>query len=674
MGVEMRGFRGGAQLSGRSPRGPAVRDAHSPVRGGARETLQRSERELADFFDNVPVPLQWVGADGTILRANRAELAMLGYAAEEYIGHNIAEFHADGSETGEMLQRLVAGQALCGHRTRLRCKDGSLKAVRIDSSAYVEDGRFVHARCVTRDVTEEQGAEETALRLATIVECSDDAIVGKTLDGVITSWNRGAERIFGYTADEMIGQPIVRLMPPDRINDFPRILATLQRGERVDHFETERLRKDGRRIQVSITVSPIRDARGNIIGASKIARDVTERKHNEEVRAQLLASEREARAEAEAALRMRDEFLSTVSHELRTPLAAVLGWVNVLKAGATGDKAAAAVQAIERAGRAQAKLIEDLLDVSRAISGQMRLDLRLVDLPAVLRQAVDAIRPTAATKGVHLEMRVDESAGPVAGDVDRLQQIAWNLLSNAVKFTPSGGTVELCLERRAIDVCLTVRDTGCGIPREFLPYVFERFRQAERADSRRTGGLGLGLAIVRHLVELHGGAVAVASEGEGRGATFTVTLPLTMIAASALAHGAGGRLVGVRVLVIDDDPDTRDAVQLVLQGHGAHVTVAGTSAQAHARLSDSPPDIIISDLRLPDQDGYDLLRAVRAIDRFRSTPAIAITGLDSDDRIEDALTAGYDLRLGKPIEAEALVNAVTDLLTRIRTAAGGRRA
>jgi PAS domain S-box-containing protein len=639
----------------------------SARRGGAREALERSQRELADFFDNAPVPLRLVGADGTILRANRAELALLGYAAEDYIGRHIADFHVDRSVIGEMLERLSRGEALCGYKARLRCKDGSIKFVRIDSSAYFEDRRFVHTRCMTRDMTEEQNAEETAVRLATLVECSDDAIVGKTLDGVITSWNRGAERIFGYTADEMIGQPILRLMPPDRVDDFPRILATLQRGERVDHFETERLCKDGRRIQVSITVSPIRDASGNIIGASKIARDVTERKRSEEALARLLASERQARAEAETALRTRDEFLSIVSHELRTPLASILGWVNVLKAGASGDKAAAAVQAIERSGRAQAKLIEDLLDVSRVITGQMRLDLRLVDLPAVLRQAVDTIRPTAGTKGVRLDVHLDETAGPVAGDVDRLQQIAWNLLSNAVKFTPSGGTVELRLQRRAIDVCLTVRDTGRGIPPAFLPYVFERFRQAERADSRRTGGLGLGLAIVRHLTELHGGAVAVASEGEGHGATFTVTLPLTMLAESAGDAAAASRLSGVRVLVIDDDPDTRDALQLVLQGHGAQVTAAGSGAEARACIASAAPDVIISDLRLPGEDGYDLLRAMRAIDRFRSTPAIAITGLDSDDRIEAAESAGYDLRLGKPIDAEALVNAVTDLLTRIRT-------
>ncbi|HYD47273.1 MAG TPA: HAMP domain-containing sensor histidine kinase, partial [Terriglobales bacterium] len=268
------------------------------------------------------------------------------------------------------------------------------------------------------------------------------------------------------------------------------------------------------------------DAAGRIIGASKIARDVTERKLAEAEQARLLAAERRARAQAEAAIRSKDEFLSVISHELRTPLAAILGWVNVLKSGVSGEKAAKALSTIERSGRAQAKLIEDLLDVSRIITGRMRLDLRLTDLPAVISQAIDTVRPTADAKRVNLTSHCDPSAGPVVGDVDRLQQIVWNLLSNAIKFTPSGGSVELRLSRQRSHVRLTVTDTGRGIERDFLPFIFERFSQADRADSRRHGGLGLGLAIVRHLAELHGGMVSVQSEGEGKGSTFTVTLPL----------------------------------------------------------------------------------------------------------------------------------------------------
>ena len=375
-----------------------------------------------------------------------------------------------------------------------------------------------------RDVGD--GSDLAARYLASIVESSDDAIVGKTLDSIVTSWNRGAERIFGYTAEEMIGQSIYRIIPRDRWDEETTIIETLRRGERVDHFESVRLRKDGRQIDVSLTISPIRDARGRIVGASKIARDVTERKLLDAERERLLQEAERARVDAEAANRAKDEFLSVVSHELRTPLAAMLGWVGVLKTGAKGDRAARALETIERSGRAQAKLIEDLLDASRMITGKLRLDLRLVDLPTVLRQAIDVIRPTAEVKGVGVEAQLDPSAGPVVGDIDRIQQIAWNLLSNAVKFTPKRGSIRIALERGDSEVQLTVSDTGRGIAPTFLPFIFERFRQAETAEVRRTGGLGLGLAIVRHLVEMHGGSVSAASEGEGRGATFTVTIPL----------------------------------------------------------------------------------------------------------------------------------------------------
>ncbi len=637
--------------------------AEAAARHAAQKALERSEHELADFFDNGPVPLHWVGGDGTILRANRAELDLLGYTAEEYIGHHISEFHVDQPVVDEMLARLTCGETLNGFEARVRCRDGAIKCVRIDSNAYFEGNAFVHTRCVTRDVTHEKYAAEVTARLAAIVESSDDAIVSKTLEGIVTSWNRGAERIFRYTAAEMIGRSITTLFPADRQNEEPSILERIRRGERIEHYETERVRKDGRRIHVSITVSPIVDATGRIIGASKIARDVSDRRQAEETRLRLLESERQARAAAEAAMRTKDEFLSVVSHELRTPLASILGWVNVLKSGATGDKVHRAVESIERSGRAQAKLIEDLLDVSRVITGKMRLDLRLVDLPAAMRQAAEVISPTASAKGVELLVHIDEDAGPVAGDLDRLQQIAWNLLSNAVKFTPSGGTVELCLERRDDDACLIVRDTGRGITRDLLPFIFERFRQADQADSRRHGGLGLGLAIVRHLVELHGGGVAVASDGEGCGATFTVKLPLPT---------GGGResevparlLAGLRVLVVDDDFDVLDGLRIVLEGQGARVTVAGSMREACDLLRESAPDVAISDIRLRDADGYALVRELRASDRLRKIPAIAITGLDSDNRVERATEAGFDLCLGKPVDSGTLVNAIFSLVTK----------
>ena len=391
-----------------------------------------------------------------------------------------------------------------------------------------------------RDVTDRHLAEITSRRLAAIVASSDDAIIGKNLNSIITSWNFGAERIFGYTADEMIGTSIMRLIPPDRQEEEREILSRIRRGERFDHFETIRLAKDGRQLNVSITVSPIKDSTGHVIGASKVARDITERKRAEKAlkkaieeaeaanreRLYLLDSEREARSEAERASRMKDEFLATLSHELRTPLNAVLGWANILRLGKLqGEELKQGLETIERNARVQAQIIEDLLDMSRIISGKIRLDVQRIDLPAILNESIETLRATAEAKGVRLQALVDLFTGPISGDPDRLQQVFWNLLNNAIKFTPKDGKVQVLLKRVNSHVEVSVIDTGEGIAPDFLPYVFDRFQQGDPSTTRRHGGLGLGLSIVKQLVELHGGNVHVKSGGIGQGATFTVRLP-----------------------------------------------------------------------------------------------------------------------------------------------------
>ena len=394
-----------------------------------------------------------------------------------------------------------------------------------------------------RDVTAERLGDPLA-RLAAIVESSDDAIVGKTLTGIITSWNEGARRLFGYTADEMIGQPIHRIMPPDRVDDMYRILARIRDGQRVEHFETERVRKDGERIQVSLTVSPIRDASGRIVGASKIARDVTDRRRAEAAlaayaleNARLYEAERHARAEAEAASRAKDDLLSIVSHELRTPLTSIMGWVTLLRHGRLDENGARrALETIERNGRVQRELIDDLLDVSRIVSGQLWLELENVDLLSACEAAIEALRPDAVAKGVRIEASLVSAT--VVGDATRLQQVVSNLIANAVKFTPEGGHVSVALASDGGHATLVVSDDGVGIEPEFLPFVFEPFRQAEDVRKRKCGGLGLGLTIVRNLVERQGGTVAVASDGAGRGAVVTVTLPLVATPHPALGDAS----------------------------------------------------------------------------------------------------------------------------------------
>jgi PAS domain S-box-containing protein len=320
-----------------------------------------------------------------------------------------------------------------------------------------------------RDVSERHLAEITSHRLAAIVASSDDAIIGKDLNSVITSWNLGAERIFGYTADEMIGTSIMRLIPSDRQDEEQEILSHIRRGERFDHFETIRLAKDGRQLNLSITVSPIKDSAGHVVGASKVARDITERLF-------LLDSEREARSQAERASRIKDEFLATLSHELRTPLNAVLGWVSLLqREGLQAAERKKGLDTVERNARAQVQIIDDLLDLSGIISGKVRLEVQRVDLPAVLNESIETVRPTAEAKGIRLQTVVDPFAGPISGDPSRLRQIFWNLLSNAIKFTAKNGKVQVLLERVNSHVEVSVIDTGEGIAAEFLPYVFDRF-------------------------------------------------------------------------------------------------------------------------------------------------------------------------------------------------------
>ena len=364
-------------------------------------------------------------------------------------------------------------------------------------------------------------------RLAAIVESSDDVIVSKTLGGIITSWNPAAERIFGWTEAEAVGQHITLIVPEDRWAEEDDVLAHIRRGERVDHFETVRRSKDGRLVDMSITVSPVKNAAGHIVGASKVARDITERRRMEDLRALLLAREQEARRQAEALNTAKDELLATVSHELRTPLNSIFGWARMIQSGDLDEAGRArAVTTILRNASAQARLVDDLLDLSRIVAGRMRLDFERVNLNATIEAALETVRPAARAKDITLVAVLDDSLGTVEGAPDRLQQVVWNLLMNSVKFTPSGGRVEISSQRGAEAATIVVTDTGQGIAAEVLPHVFEPFRQEDSSITRAQSGLGLGLTLVRRLVELHGGTVVAESSGKGRGATFTVSLPL----------------------------------------------------------------------------------------------------------------------------------------------------
>jgi len=535
--------------------------------------------------------------------------------------------------------------------------------------------------------------EHARLLLAAIVASSEDAIVSKTLQGIVTSWNSAAERLFGYSAREMIGQSITRVIPEELQYEETEILRKLRKGERIERYETVRVTKDGRRLDISLTISPVRDAHGTVVGAAKIAHNITDRRRAErdlqDREAQLsklvaereffLASERSARSEAERLSQLKDEFLATLSHELRTPLNAILGWTTLLrKSNLPAHDFERGLETIERNVRIQTEIINDLLDMSRIISGKLHLEVRPVSLHEVIENAIEAVRQSAEAKRIRVLPVLDTRIGTVRGDPNRLQQVLWNLLSNAIKFTPKGGRVQVVLERVSSHVELSVTDNGIGIPADFLPYVFERFRQADASTTRRFGGLGIGLSLVKTLVEMHGGSVRVKSPGENQGSTFTVALPIAHVdsdeqdRANKTRPGGAGyvgtpelpRLDNVRILVVDDEPDGRELIARILQERGAKPQAAESGADALRLLSEQNFDVLLSDIGMAAMDGFDLIRRVRSFDEKRQSPlpAIAITAYARPEDRQRSLLAGFHMHLSKPIDPRELVASVAGLL------------
>ena len=621
--------------------------------------------------------------DGIITSWNRGAEKLFGYSAEEAIGQHItliipAERHA---EEDDILARLRRGEKIDHFETVRQTKDGRRLEISLTVSPIRDSqGQIIGASKVARDITERKRADETRERLATIVESSDDAIIGKTLEGIITSWNRGAEKLFGYSAEEAIGRQITLIIPVERHAEEDDILARLRRGEKIDHFETVRQAKDGRRLEISLSVSPIRDSQGRIIGASKVARDITEQKLMEVERARVAEKERAALQSAEEANRLKDDFLAMVSHELRNPLNSIVGWAGLLRSGKLNEQTMErAVEAIFKASHAQDKIIGDLLDISRIVSGRLRLDVRPLQLVAVLEEAIDTIRPAADAKQIRLQSLLDPAASPMAGDPDRLRQVFWNLLSNAVKFTPKGGRVQILSQRIDSHVEIIVSDTGIGIGPALLPHVFERFRQGDKGTNRQSSGLGLGLAIVRHLVELHGGTVRAESKGDGEGASFTVRLP-TLIALSAIeekdrVHPVMEEIMPVqdipslknlKVLVVDDEAGAREVAAAILSQADADVRVAGSADDALAVLDEWQPDVLVADIGMPEVDGYEFIREVRlrSPENGGTIPAAALTAYArTQDRLR-VLSEGYQMHVPKPIQPAELITVVASLAKR----------
>jgi PAS domain S-box-containing protein len=614
--------------------------AHETVLKEREAESRLQSAQLAAFVDTAAIGLHRVGPDGIILWANDAELQTLGYAPQEYIGHHIAEFHADGAD---ILARLQRGERLLEYPAVMKCKDGSLKSVLIDSSVLWDDGQFVHTQCFTRDVTERRHAEEARALLAAIVEASDDAIVSKSLDGVITSWNTGAERIFGYSAAEAVGRPIDLIIPPDRIDEEREILRRLRAGQRIQHYETIRRTRHGRLLDISLSLSPVRDPTGRVVGASKIARDVTDR--------------RRAEAEREESNRRKDEFIAILAHELRNPLAPVRTAARYLKlAGQATPDAERQVDMIERQVAQMSRLIDDLLDVSRISRGALQLRRERFACAEVVEAAVDACAEEIQAKKHDLRVRLPTERIEVQADRERLVQVLCNLLGNAAKYTPAGGHLDLAVAVATPGMLeLSVRDDGIGIPPEKLTEIFDLFARVDDSLERQ-GGLGIGLTLVRQLVELHGGTIEARSGGIGRGSDFILRLPIVVAAETAAAAPAELPHAGapLRILVADDNEDAAEGLMLLLElsGHDVHVVFDGDAAvAAAARLR---PDVALVDIGMPKRNGYEVARRIREQPWGADVHLVALTGWGQQSDKRQAQEAGFDLHLVKPVAPERL--------------------
>ncbi len=615
---------------------------------------REAEWELADFVENAPMALHKVGPDGMILWANQAELDLLGYQPEEYVGHHVTAFHADQAAIAEILGKLRRGEDVHSYPARLRCKDGSVKEVLIDSNACFRDGNFAYSRCFTRDATEIREAEKDRALLAAIVESSDDAIVSKTLDGTIRSWNGGAEWLFGYTAREAVGRPITLIIPPERHEEERQILDRLRRGERIDHFETVRVSKDGRRMDISLTISPIRDGVGNIVGASKVARDITDRKRAEQ-----------ALREAD---RRKDEFLATLAHELRNPLAPIRNSLHILRMGDGPDRAERELlEVMERQVQHLSRLVDDLLEVSRISRGKISLKKDRLDLAAVLGQAVETSKPLIEAAGHRITVSLPPEPITLNGDLVRLAQIFANLLNNAARYTENGGCITVRARREGSQAVVSIRDTGIGIPRDMLSCVFEMFAQVENPLRRSREGLGIGLSLVRTLVSMHGGTVEAHSEGVGHGSEFVVRLPAAEPdqPAPGTARCPGVRAAPAipshRILAVDDNRDAADSLGHLLRLLGAVVHVAYDGSSALEAMRTHRPSVVLLDIGMPGMDGHEVARRVRQDPELRDLTLIALTGWgQKEDRLR-SLEAGFDHHLVKPVDLKALRDLLTSL-------------
>lgn len=667
----------------------------SPERSRASSDYRKllfSDRYLRSILDQAQDAI--LGADdrAVVTSINRAAAVLFGCTEADMVGRSLLQLCGGEWETrlSQIVSELQAGAAPSLEEVECQRPDGSLIYVET-SAGLVTDAmnRPLGISVVARDITArrhvETVARETSQRLQAIFRQASVGIAQVNLEGRFVEVNERYCQIVGRSAADLCDLQMHDIIAPEDRAASLELYRKLREQGASFSVETRHVRPDGKHVWVNSDVSAVTDSHGEVVSGVAVTVDISEKRKAEadqlelaKQREQLLESERAARSAAERASQMKDEFLATLSHELRTPLNAILGWSQLLKIGtASSEEVSQGLDVIERNARAQAQIIEDLLDMNRIISGKVRLDVQRVDLAAVVQAAVETSLPTAEAKNIRLISVIDPLVGmSVSGDPNRLQQVLWNLLSNAVKFTPKGGKIQVLLERVNSHVEISVIDNGEGIKQEFLPHVFDRFRQEDASTTRRHGGLGLGLSIVKQLVELHGGSVRVKSGGSGKGSTFIIALPLTVVHFDPLeeherrhprVHAGGdsgaepcAKIAGLRVLVVDDEPDARALVKRLLEDCDATAVTAASAREALDLLRSSKFDVIISDIGMPEEDGYALIRRIRALspDQGSNVPAIALTAYArTEDRIK-AVSAGFLMHVAKPVEPLELITMV----------------
>jgi PAS domain S-box-containing protein len=615
--------------------------ANAPLESRPLHLRDQLQAESIDYLEGLFEGFVAYDANWRTTYMNGAAERIVGRKREEIIGKTWQEAfaHAVGGPVDRMYQRVMHNRA--AERMELYYEHYG-RWFEISAAPLRNGGVAVYFR----DIDDLKHREEAQARLAAIVESSDDAIVSKSLEGIIQSWNAGAERIFGYTSAEAVGQAITLIIPDERRHEEVDILARLRRGERIDHYETVRRAKDGRPIDVSLTVSPVRDASGHVIAASKVARDITARKQAEQA--------------LQDASRYKDEFLATLAHELRNPLAPIRNGLQLLRMVDPASEPALQARAImERQLEHLVRLVDDLMEVSRITRGKIDLRRETIDVAAVMMSAVETSRPAIEAGRHHFSFQLPAEPLMVNGDFVRLAQVISNLLNNAAKYTDNGGQISLGAEREGEQALIRVRDSGIGIPADIMPRIFDMFAQAHASLARSSGGLGIGLALARSLVEMHGGRIAAQSAGEGRGSEFTVRLPLLAMAAGAPARTPKERAGSVRqksqrVLIVDDNADAAQSLEMLLRelGHDVQVVHDGHAAVAAAR--GRRPDMVFLDIGMPGMNGLEVARRLRQQPDLHSVRVAAVTGFGQEEDRRRTREAGFDEHLVKPVSPEAL--------------------